>query len=388
MMSENPLRQGMRTPIMSLGVIPGKVHLDWGHVQQCMANADDPNTARRCYPSGGKDYVHDVMPGDFSIGEKCVRDFSNGFNELGFVAVNGIYVDNYKTHREMQSNFYPQGVAVTECRVSDPMGNSSTQDPDHGYAIVKAGTVPTINNGPFTLYPNTFVALRFPPSGLYSGQKQVEGDISFGDGNHRARTGTFPGQLRPELVPFDYTDFAIHYDSAYHLMGQTQNNGGISDITFDDVLRKRRAYVEDNSQFSAEQEECLGHYYGTVNLVKAALQVLQAEGHITLTNNPLPNAFDGVKGVYRDIFLNAYGYSVSAPTQKADLEARLTAKGVGNVPDDDKNPDTRLRKLGAIFHSGHVMGNWYDKTSWIVGKPLNACSPSETLDLLLGHFTL
>lgn len=380
-MNENPLRQGMRTPIMSMGVIAGKVHPDTGHIQQCMANADDPNIAKECYPGGGKDVHHDILPGDFSIGEKCVRDFSNGFNELGFVAVNGLYTGNYNTHREMQSNFYPQGVAVTECRTSNPMDNPMAQDPDHGYAIVKAGTVPTLNNGPYTLYPNTFVSLRFPPSNLFDKQAETTGDIKFGDSNHRARTGTFPGQLRPELVPFDYTDFAIHYDSAYHLMGIPQSKGGISDISFADVLRKRKAYVDDSSQFSCEAEEAVGHYYGALNFAKAMLEELQAKGKsvadakATLDKFASNDAADikEVNTLVRSIFLRAYPTSIqNAGAQKPDMQ---TAEG-------------QLRALGSTFHSGHVMGNHYDKVSWVVGKAMSSAGPSETLDLLLGHYTL
>lgn len=373
-MTENPLRQSMRTPVMSLGVIPGKVHLDWGFVQRCMANADDPVIAKDSYPGGGKDVHHDVMPGDFSFGEKCVRDHSSGFNELGMVAVNGMYTGDFETQREMEGNFYPQGVVVTECRVSNPMDNPMAQDPDHGYAIVKAGTVPTINNGPFTLYPNTFIMLRMPPSRLYSGLKQHENDISFGDGNHRARLGTFPGQLRPELVPFDYTDFGIHYDSAYHLMKLNNNpKGGIADLTFENVLEKRKAYVSDNSKLSAEAEEAVGHFYGTLNLILAVKEV-EAAGFVLDANN-LDSA--DTKKFVRQVFLTAYRQSIYAPNDKAGF------------PDlDDKKPRDKLRKLGAVFHSGHVMGNYYDKTSKIVGKPLAAAGPSETLDLMLGHFCL
>jgi hypothetical protein len=367
---ENPMRQSMRAPVMGTGIIPGKVHLDWGHVQQCMANADDANLAKDCYPGGGKDVHHDVMPGDFSFGEKCVRDHSNGFNELGMVAVNGIYTGNFMTHREMESNYYPQGVAVTECRVSNPMDNPMAQDPDHGYAIVKAGTVPTINNGPFTLYPNTFVMLRFPPSQLYGNLNRVSEDIQFGSGNHRARLGTFPGQLRPELVPFDYTDFNIHYDSAYHLMGITQSKGGISDIKFEDVRRNRKAYVDDSSKYSAEQEEALGHFYGTLNLILAYQQVAAEGGKVADWEK---FDADDTKAFVRKVFLYAYQSSIQASGQPAINAATNAGK---------------LRPLGATFHSGHVMGNYYDKCSKIVGKPLNASGPSETLDLMLGHFCL
>ena len=377
---ENPMRQSMRTPIMSMGVIPGKVHLDWLHVREAMENGEDGSIATTCYPGGSKDVNHDVMPGYLSIGYKCARSDTGGFNELGFVSLAGLNTTAYTTHREMEDNFYPQGFAVTECRVSDPMNDPMAQDPDHGYAIVKAGTVPTINNGPFAIYPNQLVAMRFPPSNLSGNLRSDSNDIEFGNINHRARQGTFSSQIRPELVPFDYTDFRIHYDDAYHSMNTSKAMRGIADMSFDDTIARRKGYVTDSSKLSLEQEEAAGHYWGTLNLIIAALEVLNAVNSATTVADALTamNAAvsEGkVNDVVRRIFANAYQNDIVAST-----DAIITP-----------TPNTKvaaLRKLASAFHSGHVMGNFYSKASKILGRSTNYAGPSETMDMLAQHTCL
>jgi hypothetical protein len=391
---ENPMRQSMRTPVMSMGVIPAKLHLDWTHVEQAMQNGDDPQVSQFCYPGGSKDVNHDVMPGDFSIGFKnCRNNSGGGASEMGFVSLAGFDTQGYHDQREMEDDVYPQGVVVTECRVSNPMGDSRAQDPDHGYSIVKAGTVPTLNNGPFPLYPNTFVMLRFPPS-KYNTLTQVSNDIPFGGVNHRARQGTFASQIRPELVPFDYSDFLIHYNSAHVLMKQSKNKRGIKDISFDETLRLRKAYAEDNRKMSSAQEEASGHYWGTVNMVLAVLEVMKngdrdgnkydVNGLLAAMGNANTGVFSPTVGVYpvmEDIFKAAYYSAIMGVTEPTVPAQFSSDNGL-------KNKYLKLRSLGHVFHSGHVMGNFYSKASKIVGKPMNYAAPSETLDLMLGHFCM
>lgn len=382
-MSENPMRQSMRTPIMSMGVIPGKVHLDWLHVREAMENAEDGSIANRCYPGGSKDVNHDVMPGDLSIGYKCARSDTGGFNELGFVSLAGLHVGDYETHREMEDNFYAQGFVVTECRVSDPMHDPMSQDPDHGYAIVKAGTVPTTNNGPFPLYPNQLVCMRFPPSPLLKAPKLDENDIEFGKINHRARQGTFQSQIRPELVPFEYTDFQIHYDSAYNLMNRSKTGGGISDLSFADTERLRKSYVGDSTKMTLEQEEAAGHYWGTVNLVLAALEVFSASGTTmaaALAEVQTATTRADVHPVIRRIFANAYQADIFGVSIADEAEINKISK-----PTDS---NLLLRRHASAYHSGHIMGNFYSKCSKIVGRSMNYAGPSDTVDMLAQHTCL
>lgn len=378
------MRQSMRTPIMSMGVIPGKVHLDWLHVREAMENGEDGSRANTCYPGGSKDVNHDVMPGDLSIGYKCARSDTGGFNELGFVSLAGLDTSAYATHREMEDNFYPQGFVVTECRVSDPMNDPMAQDPDHGYAIVKAGTVPTINNGPYPIYPNQLVAMRFPPSNL-SGNLRLYSkdiDIEFGQSNHRARQGTFSSQIRPELVPFDYTDFQIHYDDAYQSMKASKSMRGIKDMSFDETVARRKGYVTDSSKLSLEQEEAAGHYWGTLNLIIATLEVLNTSNPSITISQALANmnaaveTGTGVNDLVRRIFANAYQNDIVAFDSKDEI----------TVPTDPKV--IQLRKLASAFHSGHVMGNFYSKASKIVGRSMNYAGSSETMDMMAQHTCL
>lgn len=369
---------------MSMGVIPGKVHLDWHHVEEAMRNGEDGNIGAECYPGGSKDVNHDVMPGDLSIGWKEVRDPTGGFNELGFVSLNGLHMGQFTSQREAEDSVYPQGIVTTECRVSDPMGNSSTQDPDHGYALVKAGTVPTLNNGPKAIFPNNFIAMRFPPSMFNKYLKLTKGDNEWGSAtNHRARMGTFASQIRPELVPFDYTDFHIHYDSARAAMELNKEQNGIMNMPLDDVLRRRKGYLSDVPQLSAEQEEAIGHYWGLVNIVLAVLEE-QASSRTKIEPAGLlgtPNT------IVINIFKRAFHTSVMSDN-KVGVQTGIENAVSALAEESQKAAYKELRKLGSTLHSGHVMGNYYSKTSKIIGKSLNSAGPSETLDLLMGHFCL
>jgi hypothetical protein len=231
------------------------------------------------------------------------------------------------------------------------------------------------------LYPNMLVAWRFAPSRLMPvGKINSEVDIEFGAINHRARQGTFQSQIRPELVPFDYTDFQIHYDSAYNLMTKNSSVGGIADMSFKDTIDRRRAYVGDGSKMTLEQEEAAGHYWGTVNLLVAAIEVLTTAGiDLAGAKTQLEGALTakGVSPLVRKIFANAYRNDIVG--FEVDDKPPATALG-DNV--------LALRRLGSTFHSGHVMGNFYSKTTKILGKSMNYAGPSETLDMMAQHTVL
>lgn len=389
---ENPMRQSLRTPIMSMGVIPGKVHLDWVHVEEAMRNAEDAVIAQDCYPGGSKDVNHDVMPGDLSIGWKDVRDPMGGFNELGFVSLNGFYMGGDKTQRQAEDSVYPQGIVTTECRVSDPMGNSSAQDPDHGYALVKAGTAATLNNGPKMIFPNNFVTMRFPPSRLNAFMPIDDKDNKWSSAtNQRARMGTFSSQIRPELVPFDYTDFSIHYDSAHAAMKVTSNKNGISDISLATMLARRQGSYADVPRFSAEQEEAIGHYWSLVNIIAAIVESGKDKDDLkNMVNDALTSGAvnDNIVNIFERAFYTSIN-SVNADV-KTKIETRVTQLQGSGEPANMATAERykKLRALGSTLHSGHVMGNYYSKTSKIIGKSMNSAGPSETMDLLVGHFCL
>ena len=128
----NPMQQNLNNPVSRLGIVPGKAQPDWYLIRQGQANADDPTLAAECYPGGAKEINHDIMPGDLSFGRKCIRNHSQAAgepNEVGVVSLAGIWHPETESHRSLEDGFYLQGVVVTECRVSDPMGNPGATDP-------------------------------------------------------------------------------------------------------------------------------------------------------------------------------------------------------------------------------------------------------------------
>lgn len=389
MYGTNPMRQSMRTPAMQQGVIAKKAHMDWVHVEEAMRNGEDGAVADKCYPSGAKDVHHDIMPGDIIIAFKNVRNDSAGFNELGFTALNGMDTNRYMDHREMEDDVYFVGIATTEYRVSDPMGDSRAQDPDSGFAMVGMGTATTVNNGPQPLYPNNFVAVRFPQSYLNMNLPADENEIKFGKPNHLARPGQFMGKIQPVLVPFDYSDFGVHYDSAHALMTIPQSNGGIKDMSFEEMLRRRVSYAGDGARMSGAQEEAMGHFWSTLNMILAITESFTDAttiGQIKAKFAPLADATTPGDIAKRpaaqlevaNIFRRAYYTSVSGGKDEV-TKAGATRPGEAG-PGAEK-----LRKLGSTLHSGHVMGNWFSKASKVIGRVSELSLPGETANIVLGH---
>lgn len=383
MAGTNPMRQSMRTPAMQQGVIAKKAHLDWVHVEEAMRNGEDPMVGQNAYPGGSKDVHHDVMPGDIIIGFKNVRADSNGFNELGIAALNGMDMERYDSHRDAEDDTYFIGIATTEYRVSDPMGDSRAQDPESGFAMVGYGTATTVNNGPHALYPNQFVAYKYPQSKLNQQIRSETDDILFGKENHLARPGQFWGKIQPVLVPFDYTDFGLHYDDAFVRMGLPQSKGGIKDISFQEMMWKRVNRAGDGSRVAGLQEETHGHFWSTVNLILAVCEAnpnktgetLRQEIASLMESPGAANkaAQDAARTLVIDIFKRAYHTSINGASKSVQLP--------GGVSESYK----KLRSLGSILHSGHVLGNWYSKASKVIGKVSELSLPGETANLVLGH---
>jgi hypothetical protein len=188
--------------------------------------------------------------------------------------------------------------------------------------------------------------------------------------------GTFSSQIRPELVPFDYTDFSIHYDSAYAAMKQTKFKNGIQDISLANMLARRQGSYADVPHFSAEQEEAIGHYWSLVNIIAAIVESGET------AENLLTRALDAT-GVHNDV-LKVFQLAFYSSINNGDKDTSNDRTNKGKTDANYKN----LRALGSTLHSGHVMGNYYSKTSKIIGKSMNGAGPSETMDLLVGHFCL
>ena len=433
-MDRNAMLQGMMNPIMSVGVIPGKCQLDWVWIQEAMANADDPVTAAGCFPGGNKDINHDAMPGDASFGLKCVRNAQvreGEPNELGIVSLAGLNTSMYSSSRAIEDQFYFQGFVATPCRVSGHHMDEGTNDPDHGYATVRAGTCNSINNGPFTFYPGSFIATRLPPNPK-STYKMVDGDSVFENRiNQRARMGVPNTQFKHELVPFDYMDFATQLAGAYATMRTSRGSAytaGISDMKFSDFFK--HDYLMEVPAFSTEVEEAGGHKFGSIGKCLAGIETLAQLGYLTInlanrnTEPPTPPAEaadtakvskdvatlaediglwtetqqpDGERLVFLKMFANMHfmelNESPDVKAAKASFKAAFgdSANDVGKKHISGNNAEENYKKLRvhmSKFSEGHLVGNWFSKTSKIVGRSLNAAAPGDTMHVLAGHFTL
>jgi hypothetical protein len=427
-MDRNVMLQGMMNPIMSVGVIPGKCQADWTWIQEAMANADDPATAQNCIPGGAKDVNHDIMPGDLSFGLKQVRNpamMEGEPNELGIVSMSGLDTSLYSSARSIEDQFYFQGFVATPCRVSGHHMDESTNDPDHGYATVRAGTCNTINNGTKTFYPGQYITTQMPAWKDKTSYGNEYTDPENPSVNQLARMGTPNGQWKWEVVPFDYTDFSLQLTSAYATMrfpSGSPYNPGIANMLFADFFKVD--YLAEVPSYSTEAEEASGHKYGCIGTVLAGVETLAHLGYITINNALTPlntpdekkvasekvrdmsaklglwnkeeqsadaldflkifanihmaDLFEGAKHVQdaKKHFQEAFGKSVEEVGKSALY---------GN---DTTQNYLKLRAQLSKFTSGHLVGNWYSKTSKIVGKCLNVAAPSDTMHVMAGHFTL
>ena len=427
-MDRNGMLQGLMNPIMSVGVIPGKVQLDWVWIKEAMANADDPATAALCFPGGAKDINHDAMPGMLSFGLKCVRNaevMEGEPNELGICSLAGTNTDMYSSARAIEDQFYFQGFVATPCRVSGHHMDNNTNDPDHGYATVRAGTCNAINNGPFTFYPGSYMATRLPPNPKTT-YKLMDGDSKFENRiNERARAGTSNTRFAHELVPFDYMDFSTQLAGAYASMRESQSSAytaGISDMTLSDFFKTD--FLMEVPSFSTEAEEAAGHKYGKIGeclagietlaqlgyisindgdpkvltsdeKVKASLAVAKLSGDIGLwkkSTNPIQENLAFLKMIANMHFMELFE-TTEVEAAKTSFRAAFKEKpgevGAKHLFSNDVTENyKKLRVHLSKFSEGHLVGNWFSKTSKIVGRSLNAAAPGDTIHVLAGHFTL
>lgn len=399
----NPLLQGLINPVPGIGVIPGKAFLDWSLVDEFRANADDNQLSGK-YPGGSQDINHDVMPGMLLLGLRGSRntDVMDGQpNEKCIAGVAGLAWEDYKSTRNMEDQFYFVGVAATEYRVSRPM-DSTTYDPDHGLATIRAGTVSVINNGNHVVYPNQWLQWRLPQT------------TNHHDVNVNARQGTPPSQIGPELVPFDYTDFNIQMADAFVRM---QNNkgpqGGIQDRPLGDFFERFGA--EDSRVLSCADETALALRSWIGGTVMRGVEVLARVGYITI-NDVLDPATEGDAATGTEKLASAIGLTsdkdqntllkIVAATLMRTLHAHdplvqkemeIFQKNHLTAPetpaDAASNPDTtskaQFNRLVANlpeFGTAGITGCWYHQTQKIIGKTMNAAAVSDTTHLMLGHF--
>ena len=295
------------------------------------------------------------------------------------------------------------------------------------------------------------VCWRFPPSpkSTYALNPVVE-ESPFDAGepvNKRARAGEPPTQFRPELVPFDYTDFKSIIAGAYATMQTSKTNrcAGIADLPFHEF--NRRDGVNDAYTLLGEQEEAGGHKYGRIVGGLAMLEVLLQYGLVETTD-----AFDAVfaaltdvtksaedknkefaklkksatqaerighiraaeqmasviglwntdmtkQGILLDIFANMYFNDLYEDARVSGIKADFVAycggkdaarkvafaSNLANVHADNYQ---KARLLASKYTEGALVGNWFSKTSQIIGRSMNSCASGDTLHVLAGHFNL
>lgn len=410
----------MNNPVPGIGVIPGKCSLDFVLIQEYQANSEDPRTSLDCYPGGNQPINHDAMPGDTSYGQKNVRNsevMDGEPNELGIVSVAGLNWGRYCSQREMEDDFYWQGVVTTESRLTNPL-DGITGDPDHGYGTGRAGTFSVINNGWKTIYAGNYVAWQFPQAPFHP-----KGDVyNFNGGettNYLARYGVPTTQFRPEYVPFDQTDFTVQMAAAFAAMSTPKDQGGVSNLGFVASLPNVNG-ASDKKPWTAIQDEANSYKYGFwgvgLTLVEtlicrgllvagpgldAAIAELNAGQYNAFPDAAVTNAVSAAAHETSKNLARAIGlFDTNEDGQKVMLEgiADIMLKNISpedvrrgqavdrfaagsgrefieiatSEPRDAGDMYDRLRiHLTDVLLTG-VTGSWYSKTSRIVGKSMNS----------------
>jgi hypothetical protein len=413
MMDRNPMLQGLQNPVPGIGIIPGKVILDWDIISDHQANADDPSVAGECYPMGNKDINHDAMPGNMSIG---MRELRNGEvmdgepNERGIASVAGLRFADYDSQRSLQDNWYFQGIVATESRVS------SDQDPDHGYAIIRAGTVSIINNGEEPFYPGQYACWQMPKAPF--GQPGVLLDPV----NYRARYGTPKTKWMPEVVPFDPTDMSTHMAGAFANMkhSKVDRDPGSADIMLPDFFVRNGAHSA--KALNQLQEEAMAFRFGINGMILRALETLMRKGHIQFGNGNYTEetaatevrefAKDTLKlwttnpaehGLQHEILADILMRNLNPgdpdriAAERRFLETHGSTDGTTRTWNSMATNEMRsssddmfrllMVNLPEVFITG-ITSTWYSATNSIIGKPMNSAAPADTLHVMLGHFVL
>lgn len=392
----NPLTYGGRNPTMGIGIIPGKVFMHWEWIEQAQENAVDPLVRAECYPGAENDRNFDAMPGKLSMGLKYMRTYdvaSGEPNELGIVTPAGLCTRGFSSKRSILGQFYPQGFVATPCRKSAHHMDANVYDPDQGYAIIRDGLTNTINNGDYVMTPGMpiMVTLDDIPKNLESGIPEWK------------------------LTPFDYSEFGLHYQDALAIVktpSGAYGTGGISNLPFSTFF-STDGHNEAPS-YSCDQEEAAGHFYSKAGIGLAFVETLARLGYITINpGQPVAGAENANASRQTMDLANAIGLwneskektvmstalaemffmditSTDSTAQRGRIEGLLTEgnlRTVGLRPVVGNDPTANyiaLRMNLSTFDSARIIGNWYAKTSMIVGKCVATAAPQHTLHIVAG----
>jgi hypothetical protein len=394
-MDRNPMRQALRQPIMGQGIIPGKAFLDLGLIQDRMQAADDPVVSASCIPGGNREINHDAMPGDLSFGLRMVRNPTAMFgasNEWGTTSVAGEDTSQYPSDEAWIQQFYFQGVCATESRISDPMNNANTPDPGHGYALVKAGTISIVNNGPQMIYPGDLVCYRFPKR---TGYTDLADTI-----NYRARAGEPSSKFRPHVERFDPSSStfngSLQWELSRVLLQKTKEEGGIKGLEMEDFFKI--VALSDVFALSSAQEQAAGCKYGSAAIAFAYIETLMAKGLLfTATDMADMLAVTGTTAGKAVTDSAAAAAKTSATTLATNLGVFDGSKSQDDLNEcvfaafDHKKVANKNDKYSVLrgstkkFLHECITSGWYSRTSTIFARAMNTAAPSDTLHVMVNH---
>lgn len=423
-MDRNPMLQGLQNPMPNLGVISFKAMPDMNLIYQWQNQ--DVRTELGCYPGGKVPENHDIMPGDTAFGQVGVRNLEIGDgepNELSIVSVAGLEWKGYCSQREMEDNFYWQGIVTTECRLGNVM-DSTTGDPDHGFGGGRAGTFSVVNNGWHTFHAGDYIAWQFPQAPFHPKSASALDTASppelFMAGqtvNMTARQGVPTGQFRPEYVPFDPSDFTVQLAGVFATFTNPKSERGIQDMSFVAAAPNVHGYKNERP-WSTTQDEGVGYKYSICGIGLSFVETLLRKGLIQPgvgPSGPLSEqeAYNTSKNIAGQIGL----FSTKAEDQDIMLEA-LADVFLNNISAGDdmrsqavkrfRNASgqqdmfslaterlddidlfyARLRLNCLNLLTGAVGNSWYSKTRKIVGTAFNDAAPADTLHGLFGHIAV
>jgi hypothetical protein len=276
-----------------------------------------------------------------------------------------------------------------------------------------------------------YVAYRFPRLNndglLEDSQRSSDGQVI----NLRARGGTPSTQFRPELIPFDYTDFETQIAGGVICAETSSKHSitpGIADMPFEDFFKCDG--IAEARACSAEQETSSGYKYGDLGKVFAGVESLAKYGYVTInpagaraaaaaSASATPAALLATAAaverlaadigtwsttladqtVVHDILNNIYFRDLPQSNTKAVAAANSLGALAGTPLSKiattwikrgvdkaayEKACYLKLRVLLSHFANAALVGSWFSKTTKIIGRSMNTATPADTLHVLAG----
>ncbi|MBX9637254.1 MAG: hypothetical protein K2Q45_06855 [Nitrosomonas sp.] len=412
MSDRNPMLQNRNNPMAVLGAIPTKGFLDRDTVRQFQQNAENPHLAPQCFPGGLNDINHDILEGYLSFGKRDTHtsDVAQGeADEQGVVSVSGLCWGEKCSQRELEDEWYFQGVATTEERLTNPL-DGTTSDPESGYAMITVGTHSIINNGPRAFFPGNLVTWQIPRAPFHSrGDGRLFNDNSLI--NKTARFGVPNTTFHFEVAPFDYTDFSVPLAAAFAAQTIPYSDNGIADVPFSKAL-PNTSYQQARPH-SCLQDDALALKFGTAAIALSFIETLLRNGMLEVpgaaagaTAHTKAQGIAQLLGLFdakpdknalllecqADLFLNNANNgdeNREAAVRRLEEDAGQDFSSIATQPVDlPKDAYNRLRLHALDLMIQGIAGSWKSKTEKIIGVAKNCAAVSDTLDVVFGHHTI